>query len=235
LLFLLGFVSFSRIQAQSNATAWGSVFVNGPFKGKWGLHLDAQVRSGEQMDRLKTWLFRPGLQYQVNKRNQLSIGYAYVKSRLLGTDLRAFQPEHRIWQQWIHHQPIGPFSLQHRIRTEQRFIGAVNYPSATGTPATDIYATRLRYFNRMILPFVRPRPFEQGFFGALQNEVFLHLTGKEKLNGNVFDQNRLYAALGYRTNKTWDAEIGYMRRDIRATTQLNLQHTWQLAIYLRPE
>jgi len=222
-------------QGQSNTSAWGSLFVNGPFRGKWGLHLDAQVRSSNGMDQLALWLFRPGLQYQAHARHWLTLGYAYVEGRYQGPGLRYFKPEHRIWQQWIYQQPIGTYSLQHRIRVEQRFLGNTRYLEGFGAPLAPIYSTRLRYFNRMVLPWSRQRPFGKGAFGALQNEVFLHVTGKDKMNGKVFDQNRLYLALGYRVSPRWDLEGGYMRRDIGTSTQTSDQHTWQLAVYLRPD
>ena len=231
-LYLLLFPAIG--QAQPDAAAWGSVFVNGPYRKGWGLHLDMQVRSDEQMQQTKTWLFRPGIQYQLNKQNLITVGYAYILGLKKEPGIKAQLPEHRLWQQWMLMHPLGRFSLQHRLRFEERFIGAIRYQEGAGIPTTPIFSTRLRYFNRMILPLSGIRPFEKGIFGALQNEVFLHITGKNDLTGKTMDQNRFYLAMGYRANRTWDAEFGYIRRDLQTETKLLNLHTWQFAIYFRP-
>ena len=234
-LIILALLHVMVICGQDGPSAWGTVFVNGPYKMRWGLHLDAQLRSGVDMNQLKTWLIRPGLQYQLNKKNILALGYAYVHGITKTTGVSAYTPEHRLWQQWLYLQPIRRFTLQHRLRLEERFIGPTRFTEGGGIPSMSIYSTRFRYFNRLILPWSTKRPFERGLFGAIQNEVFLHATGREKLNGKWFDQNRFYLALGYRPAPVWDLEIGYMRRDVQTTSSLIEQHTWQLAVYLRPE
>jgi hypothetical protein len=234
-LIILALLHCLVLCGQDGPSAWGTVFVNGPYKKGWGLHLDAQLRSGANMSQLKTWLVRPGLQYQLNKRNLLTLGYAYVHGIAKTTGVSAYTPEHRIWQQWLYLQPIRRFTLQHRFRLEERFIGPTRFTEGVAIPSISIYSTRFRYFNRLILPWPTKRPFERGLFGAIQNEVFFHATGREKLNGKWFDQNRFYLALGYRPAPVWDLEIGYMRRDVQTTSSLIGQHTWQLAVYLRPE
>ena len=187
------------------------------------------------MKQVRTWLLRPGLQYQLNKKNTIALGYAYVQGQIQTNGLRAYTPEHRLWQQWLYGQPIHRLTLQHRFRLEQRFIGSTRYWEGAGNPSTSVYATRFRYFHRLLLPWSLKRPFERGLFSAIQNEFFIHVTGKEKLNGKWFDQNRLYLACGYRPGPKWDLEIGYMRRDIQTSADLTGQHTWQLALYLRPD
>ncbi len=221
--------------AQNQSDAWGTVFFNGPYRGKWGLHLDAQVRSTAGMEGLRTWLFRPGIQYKLSKRQLLTLGYAYIEGRINEPGVRAYTPEHRLWQQWIYFQPVRRQTLQHRFRIEERFIGSTRYLEGVGIPTLSIYSTRFRYFNRIILPWRPKESFEKGLFATLQNEIFLHLTGTDRLTGKTFDQNRFYLAAGYRVNRIWDMEAGYMRRDVQATTRLNQLNTWQLAFYFRPD
>lgn len=234
LLMLLHTYS-SNIQAQNRSDAWGTVFFNGPYRGKWGLHLDAQVRSTAGMDGLRTWLFRPGIQYKLSKRQLLTLGYAYIEGRINEPGVRAYTPEHRLWQQWIYFQPVRRQTLQHRFRIEERFIGSTQYIEGVGIPSLSTYSTRFRYFNRILLPWRPTKSFEKGPFSTLQNEIFLHVTGTDRLTGKTFDQNRFYLAVGYRMNRTWDIEAGYMRRDVQTTTRLNRLNTWQLALYFRPD
>ncbi|MFM7672206.1 MAG: DUF2490 domain-containing protein [Bacteroidota bacterium] len=221
--------------AQSGPSAWGSIFVSGPFRKQWGLHLDVQVRSTNGMDGVKGWLFRPGLHVQLNKRHWLTMGYAYVFNQTNSPGIRTYLPEHRLWQQWTHLQHLGRLQLQHRLRIEERFIGSTRYTEGAGIPTSPSYSTRFRYFNRLLIPTVSTKSFTKGAYGCIQNEVFLHLTGNNNLNGKTFDQNRAYLALGYRFNKQLDAECGYMLRNIGTTSSSVNQHTWQIAVYLRPQ
>ena len=221
--------------SQTTTHAWGSVFMNGPYKKSWGLHLDAQVRSAEQSRSVKSWLIRAGLQRKLNTRHSLALGYAYVWTQTIAAGFRSHQPEHRIWQQWLYQHPLLGSTLQHRFRLEERFIGNGQITEGSGIAAPALYSTRLRYFNRLLLPVGTSKPFEQGPFVALQNEVFLNVTGKSKLNGYIYDQNRLYIAGGYRINRRLDLELGYMRRHLRLRSTNSHQHIWQLVTYLRPD
>lgn len=235
IITFVGWLSAQYLNAQAGPYLWGTLFSNGAIRGQWGFHLDAQVRSEAEMTSLKTWLVRPGVQYQVNKRNLLTVGYAYVHTRVRSATVLGYTSEHRLWQQWIHQQPIKGLTWQHRFRLEQRFIGATQYREGIGNPGTSIYSTRFRYFNRLVVPWQKQRPFTKGAFGAIQNELFLHLTGKDRLNEHTYDQNRFLISVGYRPNRQWDAELGYMLRNIQGLTGSTNQHTWQLAVYLRPE
>ncbi len=54
--------------------------------------------------------------------------------------------------------------------------------------------------------------FSKGWYAGIQNEVFLNAQNKENINDSFFDQNRVYAGLGYRFSKKIDLEAGYMYR-----------------------
>lgn len=220
--------------SQTSHHAWGSVFVNGPYRKNWGMHLDAQIRSAEAFASVKSWIIRPGIQRKLNTRHSIALGYAYIGTQTIAPGFRSYQPEHRIWQQWIYQQPIGGSSLQHRFRLEQRFLGDVQIQEGVGISAPAIYATRFRYFNRILFPIHAGKTFKQGVFMALQNEIFLNVSGKQKLNKHLYDQNRFYLAGGYRINPLMDLELGYLNRHIQLVSGDARQHIWQIATYLRP-
>ena len=71
-------------------------------------------------------------------------------------------------------------------------------------------------------------------FGAVQNELFLNFGDKSAVNGKTFDQNRAYAAVGYRFCPEFDLEAGYLNQYV---TQRNDNfvnaHVLQVAAYLR--
>lgn len=234
MIFLLVLSLPIPVFSQSNTYAWGSVFMNGPYRKNWGLHLDAQLRSAEDAGSVKSWLIRPGLQRKINARHSVALGYAYVWTQTIAPAFRSHQSEHRAWQQWIYQQPIGRINLQHRFRLEERFLGATRITEGVGLPAPAVYATRFRYFNRILLPIRIRKSFERGLFGAIQNEFFLNVSGKKKLNTHLYDQNRFYLAGGYRIHPQLDLELGYMNRHIQLVSGDARQHIWQIATYLRP-
>lgn len=59
---------------------------------------------------------------------------------------------------------------------------------------------------------------KKNFMVALQNEIFINF-GKE-VRYNIFDQNRLYAGLGYHMGKPGRIEVGFMSQILQ---QRNLQ------------
>ena len=97
-----------------------------------------------------------------------------------------------------------------------------------------MYANRLRYFFRDVIPFSGKKQFAKGMFASVQNEIFVNLGDKSNVNGKFFDQNRAYISVGYRFVKSFDAEIGYMNQYVsgKGSSYVN-NNILQLATYLR--
>ena len=211
--------------AQSTQEQSGWIFfLNGTkFNNKWGMHLDVQLRTHDEWNGLKNFIFRPGLTYHLSSNQNITLGY------FLGTttfDQNTIS-EHRIWEQYIISHPALKGNLSHRFRLEQRFI-----PDA----ATDsnFFAQRFRYFIRHMQP-LKPNEgtFTKGPFIALQNELFFNVQNKDKLNGKFFDQNRAYLAAGVRFSKKFDAELGYMYQFVDGRAINTSNNIVQLALYTR--
>ncbi|WP_239494942.1 DUF2490 domain-containing protein [Pedobacter yulinensis] len=195
---------------------------------KWGAYFDVQVRSQDEWDGVRSVLIRPGIQYFFNKNHNVIVGYLFTPTfHQMDGFKDNLQTEHRIWEQYIFTHAIRTAGITHRARLEQRFIEGLN-----GGP--DIFSQRLRYFVRALVPFEKPNgPFTQGFFGAIQNEFFLNVQNKDRLNGKVFDQNRAYGALGYRFSKAVDLEAGYMNQAVKGRSGNTVNNIVQLAVYTR--
>lgn len=233
-LQLLVFVTLlvpCKIFAQENQfSGWAALFHTQRFSPKWGASFDAQFRSANHYSYLRNVLLRPSVNYYFDNTHIGALGYAYIATNgRTATGAETFRPESRIWEQFIINTKIGKTStLQHRFRLEQRFLGN---SSAT---ATDSYFTqRLRYFARAIFPLNRDSVFTQGPFFALQDEIFANVQNKDKVNRNVFDQNRAYAAFGYRLSKKVDAEFGYLNQYQKLTSTSVMNHILQVAFYTR--
>ncbi|TCD18306.1 DUF2490 domain-containing protein [Pedobacter psychrodurus] len=213
-------------QTQHQNSGWFMFLNNTKFNDKWGLQFDVQLRSADDWGYLRNTLVRPALQYFINNKHNVALGYLWqtTHTELEGTpDLTLH--EHRIFEQYIYSHKIKSVFASHRFRVEQRFI------RRTGE---DVFSQRFRYFFRLIQPLQKTQPtFTKGPFVALQNEVFLNIQNKDKINNSVFDQNRLYLAAGYRFSKQFDLEAGYMNQATHGVSNNTVNNIIQLAVYTR--
>ena len=222
LLITITVLSVQQLTAQTKQENSGWLFLlnSTKFSEKWGMHLDVQVRSTDNWGAVKNVLFRPGITYFIDKQQNVTAGYLLASTDLGATTLI----EQRIWEQYILTHKINSVFTTHRFRLEQRFLDQPN----------DNFAQRLRYFIRLIKPLQKTeQAFTKGAFLALQNEVFLNIQNKERINNNLFDQNRLYLAGGYRFSKKMDLEAGYLNQAIKGKTRNTVNNIVQLALYTR--
>jgi hypothetical protein len=211
-----------QLQAQTKHenTGWLLLLNSTKFNEKWGMHLDVQVRTHDNWDGTKNVLFRPGITYFIDSKQNITAGYLLASTeRSTGTLY-----EHRAWEQYILNHKIKSVLTAHRFRLEQRFLDQAN----------ENFAQRFRYFIRLIKPLKRTEEaFAKGAFLALQNEVFLNIQNKEATNNHLFDQNRLYLAAGYRLSKKVDLEAGYLNQAIKGSANNTVNNVIQLALYTR--
>lgn len=228
LLAMISFIALGKLSAQTQYqnSGWFFFLNNTKFNKKWGLQFDAQIRSADDWGYVRNTLIRPALQYFINDKHNVALGYLWQTTdlRLVGTSKNLFN-EHRIFEQYIYTHKLKSIFASHRFRAEQRFIERAN---------EEVFSQRFRYFFRLIQPLQKTAAsFDKGVFVALQNEVFLNFQNKEKINNSVFDQNRLYLAGGYRFSKKVDLEIGYMNQAVKNFTNHTNNSIVQLAVYTR--
>lgn len=213
-------------QTQHQNSGWFMFLNNTKFNDKWGLQFDFQIRSADNWGYVRNTLVRPAVQYFINNKSNVALGYLWqtTTTEVTGSNDLTLH-EHRIFEQYIYNHKISSVFASHRFRIEQRFIGR------TGE---DVFSQRFRYFVRLIQPLQKTQPaFTKGAFLALQNEIFLNLQNKSKINNSVFDQNRVYLAAGYRFSKQLDLEVGYMNQATHGLSNNTINNIIQLAIYTR--
>ncbi len=213
-------------QTQYQNSGWFMFLNNTKFNEKWGLQFDAQIRSADHYEYVRNTLIRPAVQYFINDKNNVALGYLWqtTNTRLTGAGKNLFN-EHRVFEQYIHTQKIESIFISHRVRLEQRFIERID---------EQVFAQRFRYFLRLVQPLQKQQTkFTKGPYVALQNEVFLNIQNKEKINNSLFDQNRLYLAAGYRVSKKVDLEVGYMNQAVKNTLNHTNNNIIQLAVYTK--
>jgi hypothetical protein len=224
----------SATHAQTQFSGWFASFNTVKLNKKFGLHLEAQFRSTDQWLHLQTMLLRGGLNYSIKKNIIATAGYGYIHNRRIISGVSGYAPEHRIFEQLIVSHKLGYTSLSHRFRLEQRFIGKSVVHGNDFHNEGNTYSNRFRYFFRTLLPIATSSEFRRGPFFALQNEVFVNFGDKSAVNGETFDQNRAYGALGYRFSTRFDAEVGYLNQYINGrNSAFTNNHIVQLAVYTR--
>lgn len=221
------FSTLAIAQTSNQNTGWLFLMNNNKLTKKWGTHLDVQLRTGDQFSHLKNFMFRPGLTYFINDKSDFTLGYLLNKTYIPVPGLSDIQlTEHRIWQQYIYKHKLKNLNFSHRFRLEQRFIDQ--------QIGDDLFAQRIRYFARVLLPLVKGQPnFQKGAFVALQNELMFNVQHKDNVNGHFFDQNRAYVAGGFRFSKQLDLEAGYLNQAQKMRNGQSINHAIQLALYTR--
>ncbi|CAM4017499.1 Protein of unknown function [Pedobacter westerhofensis] len=228
--FVVVFLTGGRLlaQTQHQSTGWLFLLNNTKISKKWGTYLDMQLRSADKWDNVRNFLFRPGITYYANGKNELTLGYL-LNQTYTHTDgpLDRVLSEHRIWEQYVYkHKAARTVIAAHRFRLEHRFIERAG--------KEELFAQRFRYFARFIIPLEKGvQSFEKGAFVALQNELFFNIQHKDELNHKFFDQNRAYAAAGYRFSKKLDIEAGYLNQAVKGLNNNTVNNVVQLAVYTK--
>ena len=164
---------------------------------------DVQLRSSPDFKFFQNILLRLGLLYNITDKQSAGIGYTYFATWDYNESPRTFEPENRIFEQYILQLEFGRLMLNNRLRLEQRFI-----QKRDGS----VFAQRFRHQLQAKFRLNADTDFNRGLYLNLQNELFLNIQHKEKLNNNFLDQNRPYAGIGFRFTKKIETELGYYHR-----------------------
>ena len=193
--------------------SWWMFFGTHHLNEKYSIHYETQLRHYEIGANFFQLLPRVGLNYKIDDNSMVTAGYAWIPTQpVLGEGFEGdLVTENRIWQQFILRNKIKNINFRHRYRLEQRWVKQNNF--------TD-YKNRVRYMLSAKVPLSKNE--NSPLFLFIYDEVFLHI------DGNPFNQNRLYAALGYTVNKNMNIQAGYLRH---RNGDLNLNRL-QLAVFL---
>jgi hypothetical protein len=211
---------------EENLGSWLMYFGTHKISEKYSLHYETQLRNYEIVSNFNQLLPRVGLNYHIDKNTSVTAGYAFIPTQNifdLGWEDQIIT-ENRIWQQFILKNKVGNVKIRHRYRLEQRWIKKVDViqisNNTTISEPTFSYKNRARYMVSVKLPISKNE--ESSLFISLYDEIFLNISD------SPFDQNRLFAALGYQVNKQMNIQGGYLRH---RSGGLNLNRL-QLAVFL---
>lgn len=225
-VFLLISTAITATAQQTEQAAWLSASGTYKLSKHWSLYLDNQFRSADQVSYFRQFIFRPGVVYKFNVHQLATIGYAYSLVNRLNDGIPDNNiKENRFWEQYTYLHRIAKVYATQRVRLEQRNMM---------TPGKeDVFSQRLRLYTRYQLPLIKQDTFNRGTYLALQNEVYLNVQHKNKLNGSMLDQNRVYFGVGYRISPKIDVELGFIDQFLKGKTTNTSNHVAQLGIITR--
>lgn len=211
---------------EENLGSWFMYFGTHKLSEKYSLHYETQLRNYKIVSNFNQLLPRVGLNYHIDKNTSLTAGYAFIPTQNifdLGWDEQIIT-ENRIWEQFILKNVINRAKIRHRYRLEQRWIKKVDVIQISNNTSLSEFSTsyknRARYMLSVKFPISKNE--ESPLFVSLYDEIFLNISD------SPFDQNRLFAALGYQINKQMNFQVGYLRH---RSGGLNLNRL-QLAVFL---
>ncbi|WP_333599461.1 DUF2490 domain-containing protein [Flavobacterium sp.] len=231
-LFSFLFVSIFGLQAQSleqNQNVWFSYIGQFKVSQKWGFQLETQFRFDNQLDQNLQNVYRIGGIYFLSPTQNLILGYSLVSTFNAGLD--DFYKENRLWEQYQCNKKWheNKHSISHRIRLEQRWVEKIGSIDGNVVSLGNTYQNRLRYLNRNLFHLTNLNTEQSELYAILQNEIFITL-GNNKINSNVFDQNRFLVGLGLNLNQT-RFEVGYMNQFVNSNVKNDvMNHTVSFSI-----
>ncbi|MBS7563484.1 DUF2490 domain-containing protein [Mucilaginibacter sp. Bleaf8] len=181
---------------------------------------DVQLRSANRYAYLTTLLLRSGLSYQLTNNHSVALGYAYKGDWDHEGTGTAYTLENRIFEQYLYKFSIGKTELNARARLEQRWV----------KEEVVKFSQRARAFVSAQIPLFTDTAFTRGWYAGIQNELFVNIQHKERVNGYFFDQNRSMVSVGYRWSKKIDTELGYLYWYQRETDNAFRRNVVQLMI-----
>ncbi len=187
--------------------SWLMYFGHQPIQPDWTLWNELQIRQHNLAGDLHQVIIRAGLGYNITPgNNNVLLGYGFFHSlNYVGdTDEKVSTLEHRVFQQFINRHNLDRIAIQHRLRSEQRFL-------------TDGLQVRFRYMLGLTIPVNQDNMREGTLYASVFNEIFV------VPQAQMFDRNRIYGAIGYVFHPSVRAELGLLRQSTSSTFRDQLQ------------
>ncbi len=224
LIILLNYST--AVEAQTNSfSGWLVLSHIQKLSPKFNISFDAQLRSKDNLEGIRTIIIRPGINYNINKKLSMGIGYAYITTQTdKDSPLKPTLLENMVWEQALVTSHIKNILVFSRVRLEQRFIEQ---------QSQDVFSQRLRLFNKFFIPLSKTNNINDGVYLALQDELLFNVQNKNDLNTHLFDQNRALVGLGHHFSNYLTSELGYQMIALKGKTENINRHILQLTLLTR--
>lgn len=183
---------------------WLGYFNQTRFTERSGLWVDLQLRLNDYLNQKSLSIARIGYTYFCSDQLRLTAGYGLITHYSL-TAGQPHVPENRPWQQVQWFDKKRKVSLSQYLRVEERFVRT----TLNGELEDDYrFSWRFRYNFAIFIPLKGEALIAGTPFISLNDEVLIS-AGKNVIN-NYFDQNRLFAGVGYQLTDKLNAQFGYL-------------------------
>ena len=171
---------------------------------------------------------RLGVNYQLNPKIQLRLGYAWIETFPYGeiplNGMGKDFTEHRLFQMATITDKVSIVDLSHRFMLEQRWVGRYSNANLVNEDEFPLFH-RLRYLLRIQIPLKGKEIKDKTPYIAIFDEIFIGF-GKN-VNENIFDQNRVGIVLGYRFNPFLRIEAGFLNQTLQLGREVNNRNVFQ--------
>ncbi|WP_373493017.1 DUF2490 domain-containing protein [Aquiflexum sp.] len=190
-----------KISLPATTENWNGLYLKLRMTEKWWWYQENHYRRRSSIDNRSDFIRRMGQLY-----NRFGFTYLFTDNFEVTfgpTLVWNFAPdrgsqeyvdsvlEPRFWHQWLLTQGVGSVKILHQFRFEHRFKRSNNVGAEFN------YTDRWRYKITAYVPLNKPKMENHTFFIAPSNEFFFE-TGNQVWN--IFEENRLYTAIGYTYN-----------------------------------
>lgn len=183
--------------------AWYMFNADNTISNKINISTGIQLWTYEPAENFNLLLLYTCLNYNVDTHWVASLGYGRVNwDTVFGATEDPNISENRMYEQISLKNKIHKFSLQNRLRLEHRFIDDGH---------SNFIKNRVRYCFKIKYPL------NKTFFLAAYDELILNT------NNDLFQQNRLYGALGVKASKNCSFQLGYLKNDFTTKSLSRLQ------------
>ena len=190
--------------SETREQVWLGYFNQTRFTDRSGLWMDLQLRLNDYVKQKSLGIVRIGYTYYCSDQLRLTAGYGFITHYSLSPGQPDI-PENRPWQQVQWFDKKKKVSLSQYLRVEERFVRRT---SEGELQANYRFTWRFRYNFGVSIPLKGDALVAGTPFVFLNDEVQIS-AGKNVIN-NYFDQNRLFAGLGYQFTDNLNAHFGYL-------------------------
>lgn len=222
--------SFSQKIISNQNHGWATYLGNHKITTKWGIHTEYQWRREDGFTNWQQSLMRLGVDYYVNPTLSATAGYGWIITFPYGDQPVSHQyNENRIWEQVNMKTKFGRFEVQHRYRLEQRFLeNWVKGSDGNYTKSDNLFRQRIRYRAMVLVPLTRKEMSDNTLFLNVNDEPFIGF-GKG-IGKNILDQNRFNVSLGWRFNKDFNVQLGYLNQIVAKSDGIKMERNNTLLI-----
>lgn len=221
------------LDVSQNGFVWQRIYLKLNVSNRVRVDAEAEHRN-KGIKPQTTTLLLPRLQLHYNFRNHMNasfgvshfVNYEAIEQSMLSVP---FKSEFRMQQGYHLKNPGKSLELSHRLLLEQRFFLPSYNSKYASSDKSFLFAMRLRYLLQVQSRIVSFST-KASLFLKCYNELLLQAS-VEKGN-QLFEANRIYAALNVEFNSKWSVEAGYLTwlRQVKPSS-FQVPHILRITLY----